>query len=100
MDRLAPGHHVFAPDSLGAGRSPPWPAERVVMLGDEVALLEVPVLYMVGSKSPASSRGVARLLTGVLPDVAVVELAGLGHMGPVTHPEVVNDRIADFLAAH
>lgn len=232
MDRLAPNHHVLAPDSLGAGKTPPWPADRVVMLGDEVALLEpvfaaagsplflighsyggavallaalarpdrvralvvyeatmfslleeeapgraaangirsaaadaaadieagnpaaagerfidywmgtgtwrampearqtsiaasmgnvgqwsrvlfaeptplqafrslqVPVLYLVGTESPASSRDVARLLTGVLPRVTVVELAGLGHMGPVTHPEIVNDSIVDFLAAH
>jgi len=232
MDRLAPAHRVFAPDSLGAGKSPPWPADRVVMLADEVALLEpvfeaagspfflvghsyggavallaamarpervralvvyeptmfslleeeapaqaaangirsaaaaaaadiaagnpaaagerfidywmgdgtwrhmpesrqaaiaasmgnvgqwsrvlfaeamplqafralqVPVLYLVGAESPASSRGVARLLTGVLPQVSVVELAGLGHMGPVTHPDIVNDRITDFIARH
>ena len=232
MDRLATSHHVLAPDSLGAGKSPPWPTDRVVMLGDEVALLEtvfaaagnpfflighsyggavallaalarpervralvvyeptmfslleaeapgqaaangirsaaadaaadidasnpaaagerfidywmgagtwrgmpkarqasiaasmgnigqwsrvlfaeptplqafralqVPVLYLVGAESPASSRGVARLLTGVLPKVSVEELAGLGHMGPVTHSDIVNDRIVDFLARH
>lgn len=232
MERLATRHRVLAPDSLGAGKSPAWPADRVVMLRDEVALLEpvfaatgspfflighsyggavallaalgrpervralvlyeptlfslleeespgqaaangiraaaadaaadidagrpsvagerfidywmgkgtwrsmpearqasvaasmgnigqwsrvlfaeptplqsfrslrVPVLYLVGTESPASSRGVARLLTGVLPKVTVVELAGLGHMGPVTHPDIVNDRIVDFLGRH
>ena len=57
--------------------------------------LAVPVLYMVGAKSPASPRGVARL-----PDVGVVEFAGLGHMGPVTHPEVVNGAVAEFLSRH
>jgi len=59
--------------------------------------LNVPVLYMMGSESPASSRGVARLLIGTLPRVQVVEFNGLGHMGPVTHPEVVNDAISRFL---
>jgi pimeloyl-ACP methyl ester carboxylesterase len=229
MERLAPKFHVLAADSYGAGKSPPWPADRQVSLRDEVALLEpvlahagepftlvghsygaaialiaacsqpgriralalyeptlfsvldaespppndadgikdavnaaatyldagdtdraaecfidywmgkgawaampearkppiaasvmnvrgwawaltreltslaalrsinVPVLYMVGSKSPASSRGVARLLTGALPQVQVVEFKGLGHMAPVTHPEPVNDAIAQFL---
>ncbi|MDM0026075.1 alpha/beta fold hydrolase [Variovorax saccharolyticus] len=60
--------------------------------------LKVPVLYMVGGKSPASSRGVARLLTSALPHVKVLEFGELGHMGPVTHPELVNDAVADFLS--
>ncbi len=59
--------------------------------------LEIPVLYMVGGRSPASSRGVARLLTGALPRVEVVELEELGHMGPLTHAEVVNDLVLRFL---
>jgi pimeloyl-ACP methyl ester carboxylesterase len=62
--------------------------------------LEMPVLCLVGSESPASSRGVTRLLVKTLPNVTRVECAGLGHMGPVMHPEVVNDAIAAFLARH
>ena len=61
------------------------------------ATLDVPVLYMTGANSPASSRGVARILTNMLPQVEVIEFAGLGHMGPVTHPAVVNDAIAEFV---
>jgi pimeloyl-ACP methyl ester carboxylesterase len=61
------------------------------------AELDVPVLYMIGRNSPASSRGVARILTRALPRVEVVEFEGLGHMGPVTHPEVVNEAISEFL---
>src|SRR5215831_4875820 len=60
--------------------------------------LRIPVLYMVGTKSPASSLGVARVLTRVLPQLKVVELDVLGHMGPVTHPELVNEAIARFVA--
>jgi len=60
--------------------------------------LDVPVLCMVGSQSPASSRGVARLLAGALPNVSVSEFDALGHMGPVTHPDVVNEAVAAFLA--
>jgi len=59
--------------------------------------LKVPVLYMMGSKSPSSSRGVGRLLIRALPKVQVVEFNGMGHMGPVTHPGAVNTRIARFL---
>jgi pimeloyl-ACP methyl ester carboxylesterase len=60
------------------------------------AELRVPVLYMVGQNSPLSSRAVARLLTRLLPRVEVVELEGLGHMGPVTHPDSVNPLICRF----
>lgn len=229
MDRLAPKFHVFAVDGYGAGRSPPWPADRRATLSDEVALLapvlaraggpyalvghsygaavaliaalqcprdvralalyeptlfsvidahapppndadgirrvardaaaalaagkpdtaaerfidywmgnnawaatpekrrepilasirnvqgwadalfgettplaafkalNVPILYLVGKASPASSRGVARLLTSMLPRVKVIEFDGLGHMGPITHPDIVNEVIAGFL---
>jgi pimeloyl-ACP methyl ester carboxylesterase len=59
--------------------------------------LTLPVLLLVGRDSPASSRGVARLLATVLPDLEFIELDGLGHMGPITHPEVVNAAIENFL---
>jgi pimeloyl-ACP methyl ester carboxylesterase len=59
--------------------------------------LKVPVLYMTGSESPASSRGVARILTRALPQVEVVEFEGMGHMGPITHPDTVNEAICSFL---
>ena len=61
--------------------------------------LDIPVLYMCGKDSQPSARGVTRLLTRTLPQVEVVEFEGLGHMGPVTHPEVVNRTICRFLGA-
>jgi pimeloyl-ACP methyl ester carboxylesterase len=60
--------------------------------------VELPVLLLVGKESPASSRGVARLLARALPNLQRVELDGLGHMGPITHPEIVNAAIEVFLA--
>lgn len=62
--------------------------------------LDIPVLYMVGKSTTESALGVAQLLTAVLPRVEVMEFDGLGHMGPVTHPKLVNDVIADFLDRH
>jgi pimeloyl-ACP methyl ester carboxylesterase len=59
--------------------------------------LNVPVLYMVGKRSTLSAHGVARLLTAALPRVEVVEFENLGHMGPVTHPDAVNEVIERFL---
>ncbi len=61
------------------------------------AELDIPVLLMVGSKSPLSSRAVARKLSAVLPRAELREVEGLGHMGPVTHPDTVNPLIARFL---
>jgi pimeloyl-ACP methyl ester carboxylesterase len=54
------------------------------------AELDAPVLYLTGTESPASSRGVARLLAKTLPRVTVLEIEGVGHMGPVTHPDRIN----------
>jgi pimeloyl-ACP methyl ester carboxylesterase len=62
--------------------------------------LGAPVLLMTGQDSPVSSRAVARLLTQALPRVQRVEFAGVGHMGPVTHPEIVNGVISRFLERH
>lgn len=59
--------------------------------------LDLPVLYMTGKRTTASARGVARLLAPALPRVEVVEFEDLGHMGPVTHPQVVNAAIERFL---
>jgi pimeloyl-ACP methyl ester carboxylesterase len=52
---------------------------------------------MTGKRSTASAHGVAKLLTAALPRVEVVEFEKLGHMGPLTHPEAVNQAIASFL---
>ncbi|PCC97988.1 alpha/beta fold hydrolase [Halopseudomonas pelagia] len=62
------------------------------------AALKMPILYMLGERSPESAHAVARLLIPVLAQVRVLEFSGLGHMGPITHPETVNAEILDFLA--
>ncbi len=61
------------------------------------ANLHMPVLYMIGKRSPAPALAVANLLTRTLPNVEVMEFEKLGHMGPVTHPDVVNAEIVRFL---
>lgn len=62
------------------------------------AALDVPVLLMTGSASPASGQGPARLLAQALRRVEHVVFDGLGHMGPLTHPQRVDAVIEDFLA--
>jgi len=74
------------------------------LLGEDTPLqafaqLKMPVLYMTGGRSPAPSLAVARLLAKALPQVQVLEFEALGHMGPVTHPDIVNDAIERFLVA-
>jgi pimeloyl-ACP methyl ester carboxylesterase len=64
---------------------------------DAFAALDIPILYMLGGSSPESAHAVARVLLPVLPGARVVEFPGLGHMAPVTHPEVINAEIAKFL---
>ena len=59
--------------------------------------LDMPVLLMVGQRSTPSARGVARLLAAALPRVDVMAFDELGHMGPLTHPDLVNAAIAQFL---
>jgi pimeloyl-ACP methyl ester carboxylesterase len=59
--------------------------------------LDVPTLFVVGSDSPAASRGVTRLLARALPRVTTIEIDGVGHMGPVTHPDRVNAVIESYL---
>jgi pimeloyl-ACP methyl ester carboxylesterase len=59
--------------------------------------LAIPTLFLLGVESPASSRGVARLLTRTLPRVTVEELPGIGHLGPITHAERINDAIEAHL---
>ncbi len=60
--------------------------------------LDIPVLYMVGDRSTASAHGVARVLLPALPRAQALRFEGLGHMGPITHPDTVNAAIQKFLA--
>ncbi|HYD76443.1 alpha/beta hydrolase [Ramlibacter sp.] len=64
---------------------------------DELRQVRVPVLYMVGGRSPESSRCVAERVIPALPDVRRVDFPELGHMAPVMHPQPVNEAIAAFL---
>lgn len=63
----------------------------------ELASLDVPVLLLTGGRSPRSSLSVSELLARTLPRAEAVNLPRLGHMGPVTHPEIVNAQLERFL---
>ncbi|WP_339879158.1 alpha/beta hydrolase [Pseudidiomarina gelatinasegens] len=59
----------------------------------------VPVLLLQGKHTQESARCVAHHLLQVLPD-AQSETLDCGHMGPVTHPQLVNPAIVDFVTRH
>ena len=90
MDRLAGRFRVLAVDLWRAAFEEPVPLSAF-------GALDVPTLCLVGSDSPASSRAVARLLAKTLPRVTEIEIDGVGHMGPVTHPDRINARIEGHL---
>jgi len=61
--------------------------------------LEMPVLYLTGGRSTQSAHGVAHRLVKALPNVNHVDLPLLGHMGPITDPDIVNLAIEGFLSS-
>ena len=67
-----------------------------VMLSD-IASIDVPALCLTGEKSNAPTRALSEILIGALPRVRAVEIAGVGHMAPLSHPDRVNPLIKAFL---
>lgn len=68
----------------------PWPLPAL-------AALPMPVLLLGGALSPASAHDVLPILAAAMPQARLHVLPGLGHMAPVTHPQVVNPLISAFL---
>ncbi|WP_244441613.1 alpha/beta fold hydrolase [Pseudidiomarina atlantica] len=62
-------------------------------------LLDCPVLLLTGSESRLSAQTVAAQLQQVLPQVKV-EQVSCGHMGPLTHPQLVNPLLVRFIRDH
>ncbi len=61
--------------------------------------LACPVLILRGQHAPRPTRLVSALLAGAVPDCLPEQIAGAGHMGPLTHAEAVNRLIADHITA-
>jgi pimeloyl-ACP methyl ester carboxylesterase len=55
-------------------------------------------LVLNGQRTPEHARRVGELVAAALPNAEHVVVEGAGHMGPLTHPTVVNDAIASHLA--
>ncbi len=61
------------------------------------AQISAPVLILHGADSPAPSIRICEILADVVPQSAIRAIWGAGHMLPITHAEVVNAAIEEFL---
>ena len=56
-------------------------------------------LLLSGERSPLAARRVASRLAAILPRATMQTIPGAGHMGPLTHGEIVNTAIARHVRA-
>lgn len=61
--------------------------------------ITAPTLLLSGSRSPLSARRICARLAAALPHARHVELAGAGHMGPLTHGPEVNALLEQHVRA-
>jgi pimeloyl-ACP methyl ester carboxylesterase len=65
---------------------------RAVLAG-----MALPTLLLTGAATVPAAQRFGALLEAAWPHASHQRLAGLGHMGPLSHPHVVNPLITDFL---
>jgi pimeloyl-ACP methyl ester carboxylesterase len=58
------------------------------------------MLCLTGSRTVASTRRISAILRATLPHAEHQMLVGMGHMGPITHADEVNRRLAMFLGRY
>jgi pimeloyl-ACP methyl ester carboxylesterase len=64
------------------------------------AAIDVPTLILCGTRSPAPSRAITRLLAEALPRARHRTIRNAGHMSPLTHPAEVNALVAEHVLAN
>jgi pimeloyl-ACP methyl ester carboxylesterase len=62
--------------------------------------IEVPVLLLSGQNTRDSTAAIAARVAQLIPAVSWVQIAGAGHLGPITHADTVNSLIAGELHEH
>ena len=65
----------------------------------DLAHLQCPILLMEGQHSPMTTRAVISALAQQFPNAERHDLP-CGHMGPITHTEIINPIIQQFIASH
>ena len=64
---------------------------------DALAALDMPVHLIAGMKTTAAAAGVMGILEGIWPGARRTAIDGAGHMAPISHADVVNAAIEEFL---
>lgn len=59
--------------------------------------LQVPLLCLYGMETRVPARQIARCLGATVPKIELLRLPNMGHMGPMTHPVIVDALIGEFL---
>jgi len=63
---------------------------------DTLRTLTVKTHFMIGTTSPAAARESVQLAAATMPHATLEVIDGAGHMGPLTHATVVNERVLSF----
>jgi len=83
-----------------------WVPERVASLvlyepsaapGIDAAILDMPVRLLCGTRSWPVARRIIDGLRRQLADASLLQLVGLRHMAPLTHPHLINPVILDHI---
>lgn len=63
----------------------------------DLGRIAVPTLLIAGAESPPAVAAIGAALAARIPGARRVVLPGLGHMGPITHPDAVSATLRAFL---
>lgn len=63
---------------------------------DTLRTLPVKTHFMIGTTSPAAARESVQLASATMPHATLEVIDGAGHMGPLTHAAIVNERVLSF----
>ena len=98
---LLPDRREFVRDSM-TKLALEWPfcIDRGGPARTDLANLETPTLVIKGAETTRAAGAVVGILRACLPNQSYAEIAGAGHMSPVTHPHAVNPHIEAHIAAH
>jgi len=74
------------------------PASMTVLSDEELKSINVPVLYLAGENEKMHSvKDAVKRINNIAPSIKTVVVPNTGHCLLYTHPELVNEKILDFL---